>query len=251
MAKAKKKFYQSKSTISKLKKNPHIILSVIFFGFFAYWLASSFIPIIYLEAKYQLLDLFKGSNSGIKINSKNIPKSKYPNFGLVIPKLYLDERIIEQVNPNNFHEYENALKKGIAHSQHSFLPGNNKLIYLFAHSATPELKTAYNAVFYLLGKLDNKDQIIIWYNNKPFVYEVYDKKIVWPKDTKLATADYEQETLILQTCWPPGTSQKRLLVFAKPYQQEDSKSEKFQYRTIDRTLKLNTLTPTPESLLER
>jgi Sortase (surface protein transpeptidase) len=54
----------------------------------------------------------------------------------------------------------------------------------------------------------------IFYKGQRFVYKVIGKKIVDPKQVEYLTRKSNKEFLTLQTCWPPGTTLKRLLVFA-------------------------------------
>jgi sortase (surface protein transpeptidase) len=36
-----------------------------------------------------------------------------------------------------------------------------------------------------------------------------------PDDVSFLNQPYDQETIVMQTCWPPGTTSQRLLVFAE------------------------------------
>ena len=54
------------------------------------------------------------------------------------------------------------------------------------------------------------------YQGTRFNYKVTESRIVDADDVSFITeAQSGEEQLILQTCWPPGTTWKRLLVFAK------------------------------------
>lgn len=138
-------------------------------------------------------------------------------FSIYIPKLDSSVQVFANVDPGKPEVYLEVLKDGVAHAAGSDFPGSNKTIYLFAHSTNAEWNVVrYNAVFFLLNKLDPGDQINVVYKNRPFNYEVFDKKIVGANDVSYLT-DYQpgREEIILQTCWPPGTILKRLLVFGK------------------------------------
>jgi len=140
-----------------------------------------------------------------------------PNFSIVIPKIAANARIVENVNPADESEYLKQLKFGVAHAAGTYLPGQNGHIFLFAHSTDYVWNiSTYNAVFYLLYKLDAGDEVDIFYEGKRHVYLVTDKKVVEPTDVQYLTNKTESEALTLQTCWPPGTTLKRLLVFAIP-----------------------------------
>src|SRR5262249_41872912 len=90
--------------------------------------------------------------------------------------------------------------------------------YLFAHSTDSFWNVGrYNAVFYLLKDLKVGDDIIVFFQNRRYNYKVTETKIVDPSEVSLLTkAQQSDEQLVLQTCWPPGTTWKRQLVIAKP-----------------------------------
>ena len=139
-----------------------------------------------------------------------------PNFSLIIPKIGASAKIIANVNPGKEKEYSQALKQGVAHAAGTGFPGMGELVWLFAHSTdAPWNVVRYNAVFYLLRELETGDKVIVFFSGKRFNYQVFEKKIVVGDDLA-AFKDQAGEVLILQTCWPPGTTLKRLLVFARP-----------------------------------
>ncbi|MCR4330095.1 MAG: sortase [Candidatus Roizmanbacteria bacterium] len=138
-------------------------------------------------------------------------------FSIVIPKISANSLVEANVDPSNYDEYIGALKKGVAHARGTALPGDSGHMYLFAHSTDNMLNvSSYNAVFYLLYKLEPNDRIYIFYKNKKYAYKVIDKSIVDPTQVEYITKQSSKPFLTLQTCWPPGTTLKRLLVFATP-----------------------------------
>lgn len=145
-----------------------------------------------------------------------IPKST--DFAIVIPKIGASAVVFPNTDPSRESEYLPVLQKGVAHAKGSAFPGMNGNIYLFAHSADTFWNVGrYNAVFYLLKELEVGDQVVVFFQKKRFDYVVYDKKIVNAEEVSHINANIGSgELLTLQTCWPPGTSWKRLLVFAKP-----------------------------------
>ena len=138
-----------------------------------------------------------------------------PNFSVVIPKIGANARVIASVDPANEREYSEALKKGVAQALGTAFPGEGGHIFLFAHSTDYWWNvSSYNAIFYLLGKLVKGDDINVFYRGERFVYRVIDTKIVDPSEVEYITRKTNTEFLTLQTCWPLGTTFKRLLVFA-------------------------------------
>ena len=134
----------------------------------------------------------------------------------MIPRIQINEQIFSEIDPTNPSEYLPALTQGVAHARGSVFPGKEGNIFIFAHSSdTPLNITRYNAVFYLIGKLNPNDEIIIYYQKRQYTYQVTDKKILSPKELDEFLGTLEGRTLTLQTCYPPGTTLKRLIVIAK------------------------------------
>ena len=145
------------------------------------------------------------------INAPNI------NFSIIIPKLNAASAIVENVDPLNQDEYLNALKKGVAHARGSAFPGSVGNVFLFAHSTDTLINVGrYNAIFFLIGHLTEGDEVDIYYKGRLYKYIVYDKKVVEPTDAEyLGTLTEGEKTLTLQTCYPPGTTFKRLVILAR------------------------------------
>lgn len=138
-------------------------------------------------------------------------------FSVVIPKISATSNVIANVDTSDKDEYLDALKKGVAHAKGTYFPGQNANIFLFSHSTDSPLNFArYNAIFYLLKKLEEGDKIIIFFADKKYDYEVTEKFIAEPEDVSWLTSGGEGEKLILMTCDPPGTTWHRLLVIARP-----------------------------------
>lgn len=160
--------------------------------------------------KGKLTDFLAGQN--IKILT---PVSA--DFSILIPKIGANAAVIANVNAAKEREYLAALKKGVAHAAGTAFPGSGGNVYLFAHSTDYFWNVgSYNAVFYLLYKLEKGDEVNVYFEGKRHIYTVEDKKIVDPHEVQYITRKTDKEILTLQTCWPPGTTLKRLLVFAKP-----------------------------------
>ncbi len=140
-----------------------------------------------------------------------------PNFSIIIPKIAASSKVVPNVNGAIYEDYIKALESGVAHTQGTAFPGDGGHIYLFAHSTDTIFNVGtYNAVFYLLYKLEQGDEIYLFYQGKKYAYKVIDKKTIESHEVQYLTRQSTSEFLTLQTCWPPGTTLKRLLVFAVP-----------------------------------
>ena len=142
------------------------------------------------------------------------------NFSVYIPKIGAKAKILENVDPGDQDAYMDALSEGVAHAAGSSFPGAEGGTYLFAHSTnTPWNISQYNAVFYLLRELspEDNDEIYIFFLDKLYKYRVSEKHVVDADDISwLVNAKEGSQRLILQTCWPPGTTWKRSIVVAEP-----------------------------------
>jgi LPXTG-site transpeptidase (sortase) family protein len=143
-----------------------------------------------------------------------VPISK--SFGIVIPKIGANAKVIAGVDPYNSRIYQVALTHGVAHAKGTALPDQIGNMFLFSHSSVNLLEAnKYNSVFFLLSELKQNDEIDIYYNSQEYKYKVIETKIVDAKDISYLNPNSDVKTLTLMTCWPPGTTLRRLLVIAK------------------------------------
>ncbi len=169
-----------------------------------------------LILKNQSLNLIRIVLAPVAFKTNVSGQTKYPVFGLVIPKIGVDAPVIANVDPNNYSTYMKTLKKGVAMAQGSAYPDQNGTTYIFAHSTNlnPRWISYYNAVFYLLNKLKTGDKIYLWYNYRQYSYQV--SQVLITDKEKQGFLYNPNKQLVLQTCYPPGTSLRRLIVIAKP-----------------------------------
>lgn len=151
-------------------------------------------------------------------NKEQILIPKDTDFSILIPKIGASAKIFPNVDPSNEAEFLPVLSKGVAHAKGTVFPGLSGNIYLFAHSTDNFWNVGrYNALFYLLKDLQKGDDVVVFFENLRHNYVVSDSIIVDPSDVSyLIKSREDKEQLVLQTCWPPGTTWKRLLVLAKP-----------------------------------
>jgi LPXTG-site transpeptidase (sortase) family protein len=202
---------------------PLVVVILILIG--TVWFFLTVVPIILVEAKYQYRNFLQTRFQVSDIRSLIIPNfkgvfdfrgdTKYKQYGISIPSIFINEPVVFNVDPNDKTTYTQALRQGIAHASGTSFPDNPGIGYYFAHSSTPEFKNQYHAIFYLLGKLKLKDEVFIWHEGKRYEYRVTSQKITQPNDVSFLQATYTKETIVLQTCWPPGTTRQRLLIFAE------------------------------------
>jgi len=134
---------------------------------------------------------------------------------LEVPKIGLVSGIAPNVDLDNEEVYKQKLKEtGVAHAKGSYFPGEVGPVFLFAHSTDTVFNiSAFNAKFFALKDLEEGDEIKVNYHGNKHTYKVTGKTIINPDE--LDTIRNADSSLILQTCWPPGTDWQRLIVFAK------------------------------------
>lgn len=169
-------------------------------------------PLISAEINYKI------SNSEFLISKQPINNSKIviknlDEYAIYIPKINAKSKIIPNVDAGNATAYMAALKRGVAEAANLSHPGLKGTTYLFAHSTDSPVNFArYNAIFYLLDKLKEGDEAEIVYLGKLYKYRVTRLEVLGSSDTRYLVPQKEKEQLVLQTCYPPGTSWKRLIV---------------------------------------
>lgn len=144
-------------------------------------------------------------------------------FSIIVPKVGINAAVAANVDPANADEYLEKLKTGVAHAKTSFTPDQDGTTYLFSHSTNFDwFVKDVNAVFYLLKNLEKGDNIIVFYEGKQYTYTLRSKRVVSPDNTQYLVPVRGKKQLILQTCWPPGSTTERLLIFADLVEEEQS-----------------------------
>jgi len=111
-------------------------------------------------------------------------------------------------------QLNDALNQGVILYPGSAVPGQNGEVVLSGHSSVfPWVKTQYGQVFTLLDKLAPGDIVSIVYNHKQYDYRMTGQEILNPNQVKIS--DTTRPVLKMTTCWPIGTSAKRLVVYGE------------------------------------
>ena len=214
MSEEKEQIIKIKLGFSDILIRAGVFLSVFSVGL---WLVL-FYPVISQELLYFINR--PNPDSKIVLKSNNVAPGKKAiipvdtEFGIVIPKINANSSVVANVNWEDPKEYQVALTQGVAHAQGSVFPGQIGNVFLFAHSSADFYQAnIYNAVFYLINKLQNGDEFTLIYKGVPYTYTVTDKKIVDADDVEYMESGQDSvKKATLMTCWPAGTNLKRLVV---------------------------------------
>lgn len=142
---------------------------------------------------------------------------------IAIPVVDINAPITFGVN-NTAKEVAASLINGVIQINGTSLPGQSGNIYITGHSSNYVwAKGDYNSVFAILDKLVVGDQIYVNYNGTTYEYKIFDRKIVVPSDTSMLKSTSDSR-LTLVTCWPVGTSLKRLVLSANQIHPDPKKN---------------------------
>ncbi len=170
-------------------------------------LAAFKAPIFYYQLKY----LFESPKTS-QVASNSTQVSSTPT--LTIPKINVSTPVVFEpsiVEAN----VQKALESGVVHYGNTAEPGKPGNSVIFGHSSNDWDKPGnYKFIFVLLEKLAVGDTFTIDYQGTRYEYQIYDRKVVLATDIGVV-APTAEPTATLITCWPTGTSQRRLVLHAK------------------------------------
>lgn len=185
----------------------------------------TFFPVLWEEAKYQLLPKHENvvivTGSEVPVRGEEQPKGEVvvpvdSDFGIVIPKIGANAKVVPDVDWQDERVYQRALTRGVAHARGTARPGEPGNVFVFSHSGVDFFEAnRYNALFYLIDKLQSGDEITMLYQKEAFTYRVTEKKIVASESVAYLKGSADHKTLTLMTCYPAGTTLKRLVVIAE------------------------------------
>lgn len=119
---------------------------------------------------------------------------------------------LEQVMQGAMVEY------GVVAYPNSVEPGSKGSLYLTGHSSAPspsQVNDPYTSLFKHLPSLVQGDEITITMPNETLTYQVESFKIVSANNTDILKQNYDNELLVLITCYPIGSTKDRFVVTAR------------------------------------
>lgn len=170
--------------------------------------------IIFLGLYYYFKSL-PSPNQKIEPNIIDSPLATNQEAKLIIEKLSINVPILFNVSGANESIYLKAIERGVAHFAGTVKPGEQGNSVIFGHSSYYKNKPGdFKEVFKQLDQLSIGDKILVTQGNDDITFLVTETKIVQPDDLTVLESGAESN-LTLITCWPPGSTSKRMIVRAK------------------------------------
>lgn len=136
-----------------------------------------------------------------------------PENSIRIPAISVDAPISWRVN-NLPKEVSEGLSKGVIQVNGTALPGEKGNIYITGHSSNYVwVRQQYNSIFSNISKLVVGDIIYVKFGKNVYAYKVFDQRVVAANDLSILNSTNDSR-LTLATCWPLGTSLKRMVIIA-------------------------------------
>jgi sortase A len=146
-----------------------------------------------------------------------------PDNRIVLPKIGKNVPIVEVPDTNLIaqnwkgleEDIQAGLKTGVVHYPGTALPGQVGNFFLTGHSSYYFWEhSKYKDIFALLPEMEIGDQVVVYYNQKKYTYEITDKKTVSPSDTEVLRQT-DDKRITMMTCVPVGTDLNRLILVGK------------------------------------
>jgi sortase A len=143
------------------------------------------------------------------------PEPGEPVFRLEIPKVDIDELVVEGVDteslrmgPGHYPSCRPGFARPLCTDFDEVFPGERGRVIISGH------RTTYGAPFWGVDELQKGDEIHVQARWGEFTYTVTEKRIVKPDSLAIAVQSDKAE-LVLTTCHPRFSAAQRLIVFAE------------------------------------
>lgn len=182
-----------------------------------------------LDSKIELdQDLFLKINKTDPKQNINLAKLNIevtpPDNRVILEKLNKNMPIIDVSEENLLNGNTEALEKdilsalqnGIVHYPSTKVPGNFGNYVLTGHSSYYSWDEGkFKDAFAVMHNMEIGDRIIVYHNQKKYIYEIFDRKTVMPEEVSVLRQPDDQDLLTTITCTPIGTNTKRLIHVAR------------------------------------
>ncbi len=143
---------------------------------------------------------------------------------LIIPKIGKNVPLIHTTSENlqgeNWPELEKQiqkdLRKGVVHYPGTAHPGQIGNVFMTGHSSYyPWDPGKFKDVFALLEQLEVGDRFYVYYHQKKYSYQIFEKFEVQPSRVDVLSQPKDQRIATLMSCIPVGTTLRRLILRAR------------------------------------
>jgi sortase A len=147
------------------------------------------------------------------VDDKSVPEQLVSNsqstYYLSIPKLNIKDAVVTLGSMD--------LKKSLIQYPQTALPGQLGNTVVFGHSVLPQFFNPKNylTIFSTLYKLKQGDEIVLNYDRMDYKYVIEEMFEIKPTNLSVLEQRFDDKTLTLITCSPPGTYLRRLIIKAK------------------------------------
>ena len=155
----------------------------------------------------QLSNWFVNSQENL-LPTSQINESSVSTYNLSIPKLKIKDAVVTLGSMD--------LEKSLIQYPQTALPGQLGNTVIFGHSVLPQFFNSKNylTIFSTLYKLEQGDEIDLQYDRSTYKYIVEEMYEVQPTNLSVLEQRFDDKTLTLITCSPPGTYIRRLVIKA-------------------------------------
>jgi sortase A len=176
-----------------------------------FFIIAPFAPAFWYWIKYDVFNYdWKATDSfSISLDPDGLEyddRSQGEDNRILIPVIGVDSPIVEG-------DSEISLNQGVWHRPNTGNPEDGGNIVLTGHRF--QYLPPNNLTFYHLDKVEEGDQIIVYWNEIEYDYVVTETFIVEPDSVEIEE-DSAYPLLTLYTCTPLWTAEKRLVVRAEP-----------------------------------
>ncbi|HZO63069.1 MAG TPA: class E sortase [Gaiellaceae bacterium] len=193
--------WQDPFTALYTKYEQHKLASKFTHQFAAYREPASVRPVTTLPDGTVSVDSEKRRVAAAAAAYRRTLRQGQPVGRLIVPRLGLKSIVVNGTDHDD-------LTKGPGREMHTYMPGQNELIYIAGH------RTTYLAPFAHIDSLKPGDPITFILPYATFHYEVTGHEIV-PADDLAVLRSHHKELLTLQACHPRFFATHRYLAFAK------------------------------------
>lgn len=151
----------------------------------------------------QLSNWFESDSSS---NKPILFDGEHTTYTISIPKLKIKDAVVTVGSMD--------LKKSLIQYPQTALPGQLGNAVVFGHSVLPQFfnPKSYLTIFATLYKLEEGDEIYVKYGSIEYKYIISKMFEVKPTDLSVLDQRFDQRSLTLITCSPPGTYLRRLVI---------------------------------------